>query len=86
MEKTTNNAGDRLFENKLGRIPQEVKYVKFSARTNAILSGALDNDPIDPASHPNLHKWDQRLKNIHAMGEKWDLMTKKDKEEWLKIN
>jgi hypothetical protein len=86
MKKTTNNAGNRLFENKLGFIHQEVKDVKFSDRTNSILSGALDNDPIDPALQPNLHKWDERLKKIQDMGEKWDLMSKTDKEMWLKIN
>lgn len=47
-----NNAGDRLFEKKLGYINPETKKVGFYAKTNAILSGAHDNDPISESKFP----------------------------------
>lgn len=49
-------------EIKLGKVPDSVKKVEFSERTANILSGANDNDPIDPETQPVLARINVKIK------------------------
>jgi hypothetical protein len=49
-------------EAELGKVPDSVKNVKFSDRTETILSGKCDNDFIDPEKQPILAKINAKIK------------------------
>ena len=49
-------------ETELGKVPDSVKNVEFSERTANILSGANDNDPIDPETQPVLARINAKIK------------------------
>ena len=49
-------------ETELGKVPDSVKNVAFSERTSNILSGANDNDTIDPETQPVLARINAKIK------------------------
>jgi hypothetical protein len=49
-------------ETELGKVPDSVKKVKFSERTENILSGNCDNEFIDPEKQPVLAKINAKIK------------------------
>jgi len=50
-------------EKELGKVPNSVKKVKFSKRTEDILSGKYDNEPIDPIKQPVLAWINAKIKS-----------------------
>ena len=49
-------------ETELGKVPDSVKNVEFSERTQNILSGKCDNEFIDPEKQPVLAKINAKIK------------------------
>ena len=49
-------------ENELGKVSDSVKNVKFSERTENILSGKCDDEFIDPDKQPVLAKINAKIK------------------------
>lgn len=49
-------------ETELGKVPDSVKKVKFSERTESILSGKQDNEYIDPEKQLVLAKMNAKIK------------------------
>lgn len=47
---------------KLGRVPDSVKNVKFSKRTQEILSGRCDDEFIDPDKQPVIAQINAKIK------------------------
>lgn len=53
---------DRLHERELGQINPDIKNVKLSEKTENILSGKHDNEPLDPEKQPVLAKINAKIK------------------------
>lgn len=50
------------YENELGKVPEQVKNVQFSERTENILSGKCDDGFIDHETQPVLAKINAKIK------------------------
>lgn len=53
---------DRLHEKELGQINPDIKNVKLSEKTENILSGKHDNEPLNPETQPILYKMNLKIK------------------------
>ena len=49
-------------EIELGKVPDSVKNIEFSERTENILSGKHDNEPLNQDTQPDLYKINLKIK------------------------
>lgn len=57
-----NKMGKNYHETELGKVPDSVKKVKLSKRTENFLSGKHDDEPLNPETQPVLYKMNLKIK------------------------
>lgn len=60
--KTDFNMKKNYHETELGKVPDSVKKVKLSERTENILSGRQDDEPLNPETQPVLYRMNLKIK------------------------